>query len=160
VTTTRWYLGLGTFCALVAGSIVAGFVLAFSGSSQAAPTKSQYFGRVAAICRRYGPRLDKVPPPYDIAIPGVVASSVEKALPILEAETRAVRALRPPEGLKSRIARWLVLNDRANAKLAEALRQARLPNLGAMGIAYVAFLRQGAEAEHLGRAIGFPRPPC
>jgi hypothetical protein len=36
---------------LVAGAIAAGIVLAFSGNSKAAPTKAEYFARVAEICR-------------------------------------------------------------------------------------------------------------
>jgi hypothetical protein len=29
-----------------------------------------------------------------------------------------------------------------------------------MGVAYVGYLVDGQKAEKLGRAIGFPRPPC
>ena len=29
-----------------------------------------------------------------------------------------------------------------------------------MGVAYVRYLVDGQQAEKLGRAIGFPRPPC
>lgn len=159
-STRRWYAALGAASATVVVAIVAVFVLVFSGSSQAAPTKEAYFARVAAICRVYGPQLDKVPSPSDIAVPGEIITSVEKALPILRAETRAVRALRPPTELRAQLTRWLELNDRANAKLAEALRAAREPDLGVMGVAYVQFLKTGAAAERLGRAIGFPRPPC
>jgi hypothetical protein len=160
MTARRWYLGLGAACALLAGVVAAGFVLAFSGSSEAAPTKAQYFARVAAICRIYGPKLDKVPPPSDIAIPGVVVTSVEQALPIVQAEARAVRAIRPPHELRKQLARWFELNDRAIAKLGEALRAGRQPNIPVMGVAYVQFLKAGTAAEHVGRAIGFPRPPC
>ena len=158
--TRRWYLVVGASCALVSGAVAAIFVLAFSGSSEAALTKAQYFARVAAVCRIFGPKLDKVPPPSDIAIPGVVVSSVEKALPILQAETRAVRAIRPPRELRKQVARWFALNDRAIAKLGEALRFGRQPNISVMGVAYVQFLKAGTAAEHVGRAIGFPRPPC
>jgi hypothetical protein len=57
------YLKIGCVCALVAAAVAAGVVLVSSGSSEAAPTKSQYFARVAAICRTYGPKLDKISPP-------------------------------------------------------------------------------------------------
>jgi hypothetical protein len=159
-TTRRWSVVLGAACAIVAGAIVAVFVLAFSGSSQAAPTKEAYFARVAAICRIYGPKLDKVPPPTDIAIPGVVASSVGKALPILEVQAAAVHALRPPTALRAKIERWVVLDDRSIAKLRESLRLAREPNLSQMGVAYIEFLRASTAAKHLGQSIGFPHPPC
>ncbi len=157
----RWYLVLGAACALVAaGLAVVVIVVVFPGESEAAPTKAQYLARVAAICRVYGPQLDRVAPPTDIAVPGEVASSVEKALPILEAESSAVRSLRSPEELKAQLAGWHALNERSLAKLATALRAARLPDLSTMGVAYVGYLVDGQKAEKLGRAIGFPRPPC
>lgn len=156
----RWYAMLGTACMLAAVGVAAGIVLVFSGTSAAAPTKKQYFVRVAAICRIYGPKLDKVPPPTDIAIPGVVASSVGKALPILEAQAAAVHALRPPEALRAKIERWVVLDDRSIAKLRESLRLAREPNLSQMGFAYLQFLQVSQAAKHLGQSIGFPHPPC
>jgi hypothetical protein len=161
-TARRRYAVLGAACAsaLVAGAIVAGLVLAFGGSSQAAPTKEAYFARVAAICRVYGPKLDKVPAPADIAAPGDIVSSVEKALPVLQAEARALRKLRVPDQLGAKLARWLDLNDRSIAKLRESLRAAHEPNVGVMGIAYTEFLKEGSAAEQLGRSIGFPRPPC
>src|SRR5215831_7563203 len=107
ISSHRWYVALGAACALVAGGIAAAFVLVFSsGNSEAAPTKSQYFARVAAICRIYGPKLDKIPPPSDIAIPGVVASSVGRALPLIEAQAAVVHALRPPKELQAKIKRW------------------------------------------------------
>src|SRR3954447_23624693 len=63
-TKRRSYLRLGAACAVLSAAIAVGLVLAFaSGTSEAAPTKSQYFARVAAICRIYGPKLDKIPPP-------------------------------------------------------------------------------------------------
>jgi hypothetical protein len=156
----RRYLALGAACALVAAAVAGGIVLVFSDSSQAAPTKAQYFARVAAICRIYGPKLDKVPPPTDIAIPGVVASSVGKALPIIEAQAAAVHALRPPAELRAKIARWIVLDDRTIAKLRESLRLAREPNLSQMGVTYIQFLQAGRAAKQLGQSIGFPHPPC
>ena len=160
MTTRRWYLGLGAACALLAGIVAAGFVLLFSSSSKAAPTKAQYFAHVAAICRVYGPKLDKVPPPTDIAIPGVVASSLGKALPILEAQAVAVHGLRPPSELRTKVERWVVLDDRALAKLRESLRLAREPNLSQMAFAYIQFEKNSRAAKHLGQTIGFPHPPC
>jgi hypothetical protein len=115
-SSRRWYLFLGAGCALVTGGVAAGLVLAFSGSSQAAPTKEAYFARVAAICRVYGPQLDKVPAPADIAAPGEIVSSVEKALPVLVAETRALGKLPVPDQLGAKLARWFDLNDRWDRK--------------------------------------------
>lgn len=159
-TNRRWYLGLGAACAALSAGVAA-LVLAFgSGSSQAGPTRAQYLSSIAAICRKYGPQLDKIPPPTDIAIPGVVVGPVSRVLPILKAEIRAVRALRIPPEMQALLTRWLDLNDQANAKLEQALRAGRIPDLTAMGVAYLAFLRVSDEAKRLSKGIGFPSPPC
>ena len=153
-------LRLGASCMLVAGGTAAAIVLAAGSPAQAAPTRAAYLAKVAAICRVYGPRLDRVPPPGDIAIPGEIVTSVQKALPILVAESNAVRSLRSPAELKKKLERWHELNDRSLDHLRQALRLAREPDLSGMGVAYVQFMLTGAKAEKVGKSIGFPRPPC
>jgi hypothetical protein len=153
-------LRLGTACTVVASGTAAAVVLAFGPPARAAPSKARYLAQVAAICRVFGPKLDRVAPPGDLAIPGEVASSVAKALPILVAESDAVRALRSPTELKAKLRRWHELNDRSLDSLKEALRLAREPDLSGMGLAYIRYTLTGAKAEKVGKAIGFPRPPC
>ena len=160
VTNRRWYLGLGAACVAIAAVIAAAIVLAVSGTSQAAPTKSEYFARVAAICRLYGPKLDKIPPPYDITIPALITRSVRKVEPILRAEAEAMRRLEPPPELRAQLARWNELNRRSIAKLRVALRAAEKTDLRGIQVAYVEFVVTGAKAQKLGHAIGFPSPPC
>jgi hypothetical protein len=160
-TNRRSHLRLGAACAVLSAAIAAAIVLAFtSGTSEAAPTKSQYFARVAAICRIYGPKLDKVPPPYDITIPALITRSVRKVAPILRAEAEAVRRLKPPRELRAQLARWNELNERSIAKLREALRAAEKTDLRGIQVAYVEFVVTGVQAQKLGHAIGFPSPPC
>jgi hypothetical protein len=152
---------VGAACAVLAAATAAAIVLAFgSGTSAAAPTKSQYFARVAAICRLYGPKLDKVPPPIDITIPSEITESVRKVEPILKAEAAAVRRLTPPRELRAQLARWNELNQRSIAKLGEALRAAEKIDLRGIQVAYVEFVVTGAKAQKVGHAIGFPSPPC
>jgi hypothetical protein len=160
VALHRPYLFLGAGCALVAAGITVGIVLVFSGSSRAAPTKAQYFARVAAICRVYGPKLDKIPPPIDVTIPSEVTKSVRRVEPILRAEAEAVRRLTPPRELRAQLARWNELNGRSIAKLGEVLRAAAKTDLRGVQVAYVEFVVTGAKAQRLGHAIGFPSPPC
>jgi hypothetical protein len=140
----------------VAGAIAAGIVLAFSGSSSAAPTKTEYFARIAAICRVYGPQLDKITPPHDPAIPAEVADPVSFALPLIVAETREVRALRPPKELAAQIEHWLALKDRSIATLRRTLREARIPDVRTMGPDWLRFLDQAEAAARAGAEIGFP----
>jgi hypothetical protein len=159
--TRRWYLAVGTGCALVVAAIAGAVVLAFgSASSRAAPTKAEYFDRVAAICRVYGPKLDKIPPPIDLSIPSELSAAAKKVLPLLRAEADAVRRLVPPRELRAKLARWIKLNDRSISKLAETLPAARQKDLQKVQVAYVQFVVIGAKAQHLGKSIGFPSPPC
>ena len=162
-SSRRWYLALASACAIVAVAIAAAFVLAFSsGRSEAAPTKSQYFARVAAICRIYGPKLDKIPPPIDVTIPSEITESVTKVEPVLRAEAEAVRRLKAPAELSPQLQRWNKLNQQSIAKLRVALRaaKAKLIDLRGIQVAYVQFVVMGAKAQKLGHEIGFPSPPC
>ena len=157
----RWYIGLAAACAVVAVAVAGAFVLAFSsGRSEAAPTKSQYFARVAAICRFYGPKLDKIPPPIDVTIPSEITKSVTKVEPVLRAEAEAVRRLRSPRELRAQLQRWNELNQQSIAKLGVALRAAKKIDLRGIQVAYVSFVVTGAKAQKLGHKIGFPSPPC
>lgn len=160
-TNRRSYLALGAACTAVAVTVAVVIVLAVGiGESKAAPTKSEYFEQVAAICRLYGPKLDKIPPPYDITIPALITKSVTKVEPILREEAAAMRRLEPPAELRAQIARWLKLNDASIAKLQVALRAAKEVNLTGIQVAYVSFIVTGAKAQKLGKTIGFPSPPC
>ena len=159
-TNRRWYLGLGAACAALAAAVAALVLVFATESSRAAPTKAEYFARIAAICRLYGPKLDKIPPPYDITIPALITRSVRKVEPILRAEAEAVRRLDPPRELRAQLASWNELNRSSIAKLGEALRAAKMTNLRGIQVAYVEFVVTGAKAQKLGKAIGFPSPPC
>jgi len=146
---------------VLAIAIAVGIVLvAHRASSKTAPTRAEYLGNVAAICREYGPKLDKIPPPIDVTIPSEITESVRKVEPILRAEAEAVRRLEPPRELREQIAQWNELNRRSIAKLAVALRAAEKTDLRGIQVAYVEFVVTGAKAQKLGHAIGFPSPPC
>jgi hypothetical protein len=160
-TNRRSYLALGAACVVLSAAIAVVIVLVVgSGTSAAAPTKGEYFARVAAICRLYGPKLDKIKPPIDVTIPSEITESVKKVEPILRAEADAVRRLEPPRELRTQLARWNELNQRSIAKLGEALRAAKKTDLRGIQVAYVEFVVTGAKAQKLGHAIGFPSPPC
>ncbi len=146
-------------CAVVAAGAAVTALVVFSGDSGAEPTEAQYFARVSAICRVYGPQLDKIRPP-DVSGPGDVVAAVSRALPLLKAQELEVRALPAPERLRTRLARWLDLQDRRIGLLETALRAGREQDFGTMGVAYVGFTLAGPETARLGTAIGIPHPPC
>ena len=157
----RSYLKLGAVCAALAVAVALAVVLvANTGSSKAAPTRAEYLSRIAAICREYGPRLDKIPPPIDVTIPSEITESVRKVEPILRAEAEAVRRLEAPRELRKQVSQWNELNQRSIAKLGEALRAADKTDLRGIQVAYVEFVVTGAKAQKVGHAIGFPSPPC
>ncbi len=141
---------------LVAGVVAAVVVLVFSGSSQAAPTKAEYFAQVAKICRAYGPKLDAIAPPPDVSIPGEVVTPLKKVIPLLRAENAQVRALRLPTELSAQVRRWLVVKDRVLAKLEQALHAAEEPDISGTAVKYLQFLALARRAAALGHAIGFP----
>jgi hypothetical protein len=150
---------LGAACATLAAAAAVAVVLVFSAQSRAEPTQAQYLARVAAICRIYGPRLDKIRPP-DVAEPANVVDAVRRALPLARAQERAVRALKAPPGLRARLARWFDLQERRLAMLERALRAARRQDFRALSVAYVDFVLAGPEVARHGTAIGIPHPPC
>jgi hypothetical protein len=157
----RWYAFLGAACALLAGGVATAVVLVFNGSpAAAAPTKQQYFAQVAAICRKYGPKLDKIPPPIDVSVPSELWTAARKVLPLLQAESDEVRRLVPPRELRDKLTQWNKLNDASISELAKTLPAAKELNLQAVQVAYVAYVVKGAKAQHLGKSIGFPSPPC
>jgi hypothetical protein len=148
---------LAAACLLVAGGVAAAVVLVFSDSSSAAPSKAEYFARIAEICRRYGPALDKIDPPHDIAIPGEVIGPLKLVLPLIVAETRELHALRPPKELAKEIKHWLALKDRAIETLKRTLREGLLPDVRLMGPDWLLFVDQNREAGRAAGKIGFPK---
>jgi hypothetical protein len=154
---TRRTQALATAGAIViAGGIATGIVLVFSGSSQAAPTKAEYFARVARICRAYGPKLDAIAPPPDVSIPGEVVTPLKKVIPLLRSETAEVQALQTPSELTVPVRRWLVLKDRVLAKLEQTLQTAEEPDISGTAVRYIEFLALARQTARAGHAIGFP----
>jgi hypothetical protein len=141
---------------VVAGVVATVIVLAFSGSSSAAPTKAEYFAKVAGICEVYGPKLDAIAPPPDVSIPGEVVTPLKKVIPLLRAETAEVRTLRPPAELAAEVGKWLALKDRVLAKLEQALHAAEEPDISGTAVKYLQFLALARRAASAGHQIGFP----
>ena len=144
--------------ALTAGAVAA-VVLVTTASSHAETTRAQYRAAVAAVCRVYGPRLDRIRPP-DVAEPANVIVAVDRVLPLVNAQLRRVKALEPPDALRPQVSRWLVLQQRRLGILEKAQAAGRRQDFRTMSVAYVDFLLAGRETGSLGKAIGIPHPPC
>jgi hypothetical protein len=150
---------LGVACALLATGVAAAVFLAFSPSSSAGPTRARFLAEVAAICRAYGPKLDRIRPP-DVAEPANVIAAINRVLPLVTAQQRRVRSLDAPPELRSDLARWFRLQDRRIAMLAEAVAAGKRQDFRTMSVAYVDFALAGSAIGKLGSAIGIPHPPC
>jgi hypothetical protein len=141
---------------LIAGVVAAVIVLVFTGNSQAAPTKAEYFARVARICSLYGPKLDAIAPPPDVSIPGEVVTPLKKVIPLLRAENAEMQALQTPDELAAQVRRWLALKDSVLAKLEQALHAAEEPDISGTAVKYLQFLSLARQTASLGHTIGFP----
>ena len=150
---------LGTACAALAVAVAVVVILVFSADSNAEPTQAEYLANVADICRLYGPELDKIRPP-DVAEPANVIAAVTAALPVVKAQEREVKALEAPPELRSRIARWIELQDQRIAMLEKALRAGRRQDFRTLGVVYIDFVLAGPKTARAGIAIGIPHPPC
>ena len=150
---------VGIAAAALTAVVVAAVILGTTGSSQADTKRADYVGAVGAVCRVYGPKLDRIHPP-DVAEPANVIVAVDRVLPLLEAQLRRVRALEPPDALRPQVSRWLALQQRRLAILEKAQAAGRRQDFRTMSVAYVDFLLAGRETGSLGKAIGIPHPPC
>jgi hypothetical protein len=141
---------------VVAGVVAAVLVLAFSGNSEAAPTRAEYFAGVARICAVYGPKLDAIAPPPDVSIPGEVVTPLKKVIPLIRAENTEVRALQIPDELAGQVRHWLALKDRVLAKMEQTLHAAEEPDISGTAVKYLQFLALARQTASLGHTIGFP----
>jgi hypothetical protein len=80
---------------------------------------------------------------------------VRTALPVLKAQEREIRKLKPPRELQERLARFFVLSDRSIAGLELALRGIRAQDLGEMGRGELQFAIARDKAKTIAREIGF-----
>jgi len=150
---------VGIAAAALTAAVVVAVILATTGSSHAETTRADYLDAVGAVCRVYGPKLDRINPP-DVAEPANVIVAVDRVLPLLQAQLRRVRTLEPPDALRPQVRRWLALQQRRLEILEKAQAAGRRQDFRTMSVAYVDFLLAGRETGSLGEAIGIPHPPC
>jgi hypothetical protein len=121
VSTTRARL---TAIALVAAAgATAALVVTTSSRGAKPPSRGVYLAQARAICHEYGRKLDRIPPIQDPTLLGNVIEATDEALPVLREQAARIRALTPPSGLRTRIARFFTLTDRSIDTL-QAVRDA------------------------------------
>jgi hypothetical protein len=141
--------------ALVVAGAAAGMVLAFRRGHDDRLTRAAYLSRATAICKAYGKRLDRIPPPLDPASPGAVYESIGLALPLLREQSAEIRALRPPRALQANVDQFFALTDHSLRQLARARRQAGRRELFPMVQSLGRFGKLRDEAKRYGQVIGF-----
>jgi hypothetical protein len=137
----------------IAAGVAVGVVLVFRGGG-ATLTPEQYLARADAVCARYARRLDGIPPPDPTSAADVVAS-VGRALPILQAQADAVRRIRPPHELESRVRAFFARTDGSLAALGAELEAAKRKDLAAMKARFGDWLAASTDAQAASRQVGY-----
>jgi hypothetical protein len=83
-------------------------------------SQEEYAERADAICSEFEGRLNELGNPRSLAD---LARISGEALPVAREGISELKALRPPETLEARVARWLELNE-TNVRSLEQLRDA------------------------------------
>jgi hypothetical protein len=83
-------------------------------------SQEEYVERADTICRQFEGRLEELGNPRSLAD---LARISDEALPVAREGVSELKALRPPETLGARVARWLELNE-TNVRSVEQLRDA------------------------------------
>jgi hypothetical protein len=119
------------------------------------PARTAYLTHVSSVCRGYARRLERVPAPSDPAAYGDVIASLRRVVPLLQAQERALRAIRPPRALRPRVGRLLALDRSSIPPLRSALAAARRRDAGAVarGLLRFSALRDRVHASALALGI-------
>jgi hypothetical protein len=125
------------------------------GGSAAEPARKAYLTHVSAVCQTYARRLERVPAPSDPAAYGDVIASLRRAVPLLRAQERAMRAVQAPSSLQLTVGRLLALDRSSITALDSALAAARLRNAGgvAKGLVRFSSLRDRVHSLSVGLGI-------
>jgi hypothetical protein len=148
---------LRVFLAVVAAGLSLGTALVLVTSSHGAkpPARSVYLARARAICSEYSDRLDRIPPIQDPTLLGDVIESTNAALPILKEQVDRIRALTPPEALRTPIARFFALTDQSIETLRAVRDAAQHLDSTRVGLGLIEFGKETTAAKRIGRQIGY-----
>ncbi len=139
--------------AVVAGGAAVVVVLV-AGSHKPSLTPTQYLARASAVCRVYARKLDGIPPP-DPGSTTAVATSVGRALPVLEQQAAAVRKIRPPRALAKEVKEFFARTDRSLAELHGVLDAAKRGDAKAMGPRFGAWIDASDAAREASHRVGY-----
>ena len=135
------------------GAVVAAVLAVWLGSG-ADPTRRAYLAHVSSVCTSYAQRLERVPAPSDPAAYGNVISSLQQVVPLLRAQERAMRAIRPPRSLQLTVGRLFAVDRTSIAALDAALAAAKRRDAGGVASGLARFSSIRDRVHSLAVAIG------
>jgi hypothetical protein len=124
------------------------------GGSAAEPSQQAYLTHVSAVCQSYARRLERVPAPSDPAAYGNVISSLERVVPLLRAQERAMRAIQAPAALQPTVGHLFAIDRSSIPPLQSALRAARRRDAGGVAKGLTRFSSIRDRVHSLALAIG------
>jgi len=124
------------------------------GGSAAEPSRKAYLTHVSAVCQTYARRLERVPAPSEPAAYGDVISSLQRVLPLLRAQERAMRAIHAPSPLQLTVGRLFEIDRSSIAALEPALAAARRRDAGGVANGLARFSSVRDRVHSLSVAIG------
>jgi hypothetical protein len=100
------------------------------GGSAADPSRKAYLTHLSSVCQTYARRLERVPAPSDPTAYGDVIASLQRVLPLLRGQERAMRAIRAPSTLQLTVGRLFAIDRSSIPALESALAAARRRDAG------------------------------
>ena len=100
------------------------------GGSAVEPSRKAYLTHVSSVCQTYARRLERVPAPSDPAAYGDVIASLQRVLPLLRGQERAMRAIQAPSTLQLTVGRLFAIDRSSIPALESALAAARRRDAG------------------------------
>ena len=142
-----------------AGAAVALAVWLGVGGSAAEPSRKAYLTHVSSVCQTYARRLERVPAPAAPTAYGDVIASLERVVPLLRAQERAMQAIEAPRALQPAVGRLLAIDRRSIPPLESALAAARRRNAAGVVTGLARFSSVRDRVHSLSVAIGIRCSP-
>ncbi len=114
-----------------------------------------FLAQVHDVCTEYGERLDAIEPPTDLTLAVDVHASLAAALPVLQEEAAAVKAIPVPPSLQVDLDEFFDLTDRSLVALEASMRAAGRLALYPMATALWRFEDLRDRAKLVATRIGF-----
>jgi hypothetical protein len=134
--------------------VVAAGTLGATAAPAAGPSRHAYVVRVSSVCRTYARRLERIPAPSSPTAYGDVIASLERVVPLLRAQERAMRSVRAPSTLRLPLGRLFALDRQSIGRLGSALAAARRRDAAGVATGLARFSDERSRVHSLAVALG------